>query len=70
MRQHFLNIQSMLEEIRKREKTLEDKKEKLWGKGDPNQWELNNLAVMKPEEVQVLVKDKVKSMAVMLPKET
>ena len=59
-------MQSMLEDIKKKEKLLNDKKEKLFTSKDHAQWDLGKLTL---DEVSNYLKDKPKCLNMMLPKE-
>lgn len=52
----------------KREKALNERKEKLFNSKDVNQWELSQQ--IKPEESMALLRDKARAFLVMLPKDT
>lgn len=63
------NIECLREEIVKREKSLGEKKEKLFNSKDPSQWDLQT-PITQPEQIQQILKDKARATSLMLPKDT
>lgn len=71
MQSHFReNIECLREEISKKEKALNEKKEKLFLKGgDMTQWDLDTSSLL-TDQIPTVVKDKARVLPLMLTKET